>query len=116
MYYCLNISCEPEGQPGGLLIRALEPVEGLETMAKLRGLAAHAKPRLLTSGPGRLCQAMAITRLTHNGLDTTAAASGLHVEDDGFRAEHVAATPRIGIRKAADRLLRFILEGNPFVS
>jgi DNA-3-methyladenine glycosylase len=116
MYYCLNISCEPEGQPGGLLIRALEPVEGLETMARLRGLAANAKPRLLTSGPGRLCQAMDITRVVHNGLDTTNAASGLHVEDDGFRAERVAATPRIGIRKAAERPLRFILEGNPFVS
>src|ERR1700753_849417 len=52
MYYCLNVSCDPEGEAACILIRALEPVAGLETMAKLRKLAHDAKPHLLTSGPG----------------------------------------------------------------
>lgn len=116
MYFCLNFSCEPDGQPGGVLLRALEPLEGLETMARLRGLKSSAKPRLLTSGPGRLCEALAIDRETHNGIDVTSARSGLHVEDDGFVPGKIAVSPRIGIRKAADRPLRFTIAGNQFVS
>lgn len=116
MHFCLNISCEPEGHAGSLLLRALEPVEGLETMARLRGLAANAAPRLLTSGPGRLCQALGIRRETHNGIDVTSARPGLHVEDDGFVAAKIEATPRVGISKAAERPLRFSLAGNRFVS
>jgi DNA-3-methyladenine glycosylase len=116
MYYCLNVSCEPDGVPGGVLIRALEPVEGLETMARLRNLPANAKPRLLTSGPGRLCQALGITRTTHNGIDVTKTASELQIRDDGFRPDRILATPRIGISKAVDRPLRFVIEGNAFLS
>ena len=116
MHFCLNISCEPDGQPGGVLLRALEPVEGLETMARLRGLRSTANPRLLTSGPGRLCQALGIVRETHNGIDVTSARSGLHVEDDGFTPGKIVASPRVGIRKAADRPLRFTIAGNRFVS
>jgi DNA-3-methyladenine glycosylase len=116
MYFCLNFSCEPDGHPGGVLLRALEPVEGLETMARLRGLPSTANPRLLTSGPGRLCQALGIVRETHNGIDVTNSRSGLHVEDDGFIPDAIDASPRIGIRKAADRPLRFTIAGNRFVS
>jgi DNA-3-methyladenine glycosylase len=116
MYYCLNVSCEPEGQAGGILIRALEPVEGLETMARLRKLPANAKPRLLTSGPGRLCQALGITRATHNGIDVTSRKSELQFEDDGYRPKKIVATPRIGISKAVDLPLRFVIEGNGFIS
>ena len=116
MHFCLNISCEPEGQSGSLLLRALEPVEGLATMARLRGLAPDANPRLLTSGPGRLCEALGITRETHNGIDVTSRRSGLHVEDDGFPPGNIAELPRVGIRKAADRPLRFVIAGNRFVS
>jgi DNA-3-methyladenine glycosylase len=116
MYYCLNVSCEPDGQAGGVLIRALEPVEGLETMARLRKLPASAKPRLLTSGPGRLCQALGITRAAHNGLDVTSRKSPLRILDDGYQPGSIVATPRIGIRKAIDKPLRFLIEGNPFVS
>lgn len=116
MHFCLNISCEPEGHAGSLLLRALEPVEGIETMARLRGLAPDANPRLLASGPGRLCQALGITRETHNGIDVTSARSGLHVEDDGFVPGEIAASPRVGITKAAERPLRFLLAGNRFVS
>lgn len=116
MHFCLNFSCEPEGQGGGVLVRALEPVEGVQTMARLRGLKEGANPRLLTSGPGRLCQALGIARETHNGIDVTSARSGLHVEDDGFVPEKTEASCRIGIRKAADRPLRFTIAGNRFVS
>jgi DNA-3-methyladenine glycosylase len=108
MHYCLNFSCQPEGEPGGVLIRALQPVAGLETMARLRGLPSPAKPKLLCSGPGRLCQALGIT-LAENGLDVTRARSPLRVLDDGFRPTSIQATPRIGISKAIDMPLRFLM-------
>lgn len=116
MYFCMNISCEPEGHAGCVLLRALEPLEGLATMAKLRGLAADGNPRLLTSGPGRLCQALGLTRDLHNGMDVTLPRSELRVEDDEFVAEAVDVSPRVGIRLAVDRPLRFTLGGNRFVS
>ena len=107
MHYCLNFSCQPEGEPGGVLIRALQPVTGLETMARLRGLSAPVKPGLLCSGPGRLCQALGIAR-TENGIDVTRADSPLQVLDDGFRPASISVTPRIGISKAVDMPLRFV--------
>jgi DNA-3-methyladenine glycosylase len=116
MYYCLNVSCEPKGQAGGVLFRALEPVAGLAEMAKLRGLPATAPPRLLTSGPGRLCQALGVTREAVNGIDLTTAESALHIDDDGYVPEAVTVTPRIGIRKASAMPLRFLISGNRFVS
>jgi DNA-3-methyladenine glycosylase len=116
MYYCLNVSCEPDGQAGGVLIRALEPVEGLVTMTKLRKLPPNPKPQLLTSGPGRLCQALDITRAAHNGLDVTDAASCLQIRDDGFLPENILVTPRIGIRHAAELPARFLIDKNKFVS
>jgi DNA-3-methyladenine glycosylase len=116
MYYCMNVSCEPDGEPGGVLIRALEPVEGLETMAKLRKLPPHPKLQLLTSGPGRLCQALDITRVAHNGLDVTETSSLLRIEDDGRQPERILVTPRIGIRHAAELPARFLIDKNKFVS
>jgi len=116
MHFCLNFSCEPEGQGAGVLLRALEPVEGLKTMARLRGLPADTNLKLLTSGPGRLCQALGIVRETHNGIDVTSARTGLHVENDGFVPMKIEASRRIGIRRAADRPLRFTIAGNRFVS
>ncbi|MGC1297195.1 MAG: DNA-3-methyladenine glycosylase [Alloacidobacterium sp.] len=116
MYYCLNVSCEPDGQAGGVLIRALEPLEGLATMAKLRKLPPHPKPQLLTSGPGRLCQALDINRAAHNGLDVTEVSSCLLIEDDGYQPEGILVTPRIGIRHAAELPARFLIDKNKFVS
>ena len=109
MHYCLNFSCQLDGNPGGVLIRSLEPVEGLKTMTRLRGPAAAGNPRLLTSGPGRLCQALGITRANGNGLDVTDPDSPLQVLDDGFRPASITATPRIGISKATDMPLRFVI-------
>ncbi len=72
-YFCMNISCESEGLAGCVLLRALEPVAGADLMAANRGLPSGAAPRLLTAGPSRLCQALGLTRKTHNGLDVTSA-------------------------------------------
>jgi len=106
-YFCMNISCEAEGRAGCVLLRALEPVTGWEEMARNHGLAAGVAARQLASGPSRLCLALAITRAEHNGIDLLDAASPLQVRDDGFRVSEALVTPRVGIRHAADRLLRF---------
>jgi DNA-3-methyladenine glycosylase len=117
-HYCLNVSCEPEGRAGSVLIRALEPLSGKEIMAKARGIEIHGPKDLLklTSGPGRLAQAFAITRDLDNGCDLTSVASGLWIGEDGYPPHGVRITPRIGITKAADRPLRYMLAGNTFVS
>ena len=109
MYYCISISCLPEGEPGGVLLRAVDPIAGIETMARLRGVPATANAKLLTGGPGKLCQAFGITRKGQNGLDVTSRTSPLQVLDDGFRPQAIQVTPRIGISKAADRPLRFVV-------
>ncbi len=116
MHFCMNVSCEPEGQAGGVLFRALEPVAGLAEMARLRKLPPTAPSRLLTSGPGRLCQALGVTREGINGLDLTRPESALHIADDGNRPENITITPRIGIRKASALPLRFLIAENRFVS
>jgi DNA-3-methyladenine glycosylase len=116
MHSCLNISCEREGQAGCLLVRALEPVLGLEQMKTWRGLSPHAASRLLTAGPGRLCQAFGITRASHNGVDLLSESSDLQLRDDGYVARKIVTTPRIGISKAMERPLRFLIAGNAYVS
>jgi DNA-3-methyladenine glycosylase len=117
-HYCLNVSCERDGKAGGVLFRALEPLLGIEKMAKAREIVLQGPRDLprLTSGPGRLAEAFGITRARDNGCDLTSSSSGLWIGDDGFRAKNIQITPRIGISKAADRRLRYIIAGNPFVS
>lgn len=117
-HYCLNVSCEPEGKAGGVLFRALEPLSGVEEMARARGIEIHEAKDLvrLTSGPGRFCEAFGITRARDNGCDLTSAASRLWIGADGYRARGIRTTPRIGITNAVDKPLRYILDGNPFVS
>lgn len=118
-HYCLNVSCLPEGNAGCVLFRAFEPLHGIGEMSKNRGLIElpqrPATLRMLASGPGRLCEALAITRVSDNGKDLTGA-SDLFIADDGFAAPKVAATPRVGITKAASERLRYVIVGNPFVS
>jgi DNA-3-methyladenine glycosylase len=117
-HYCLNVSCERDGKAGGVLFRAVEPLHGIEDMARARKIElkrAQDLPRL-TSGPGRLAEAFGITRTRDNGGDLTSPHSGLWIGDDGFRARNIKTTPRIGITKAVDEPLRYILAGNPFVS
>jgi len=119
-HYCLNVSCEPEGSAGGVLFRALEPLSGVEEMAQARAIEIRdAKDKALlklTSGPGRLCEAFGITRDRDNGCDLTSKASSLWIGEDGYRARGIRVTPRIGITQATDKPLRYLLNGNPFVS
>jgi DNA-3-methyladenine glycosylase len=120
MHFCLNVSCEAEGRAGCVLLRALEPIGGLQAMAIGRGLAVQGSSikavASLASGPGRLCQAFGVTRARDNGADLTAPQSELQVQDDGYTPGKVLVTPRIGISKEAARPARFVLAGNPFVS
>ena len=124
-HFCLNVSCQPEGKAGCVLIRALEPLAGLREMARARGLPKDAQRRLegspaarrrLTTGPGRLCQALGVTRARDNGRDLTSPRSGLWIADDGFRPRRILRTPRVGINRAAGKKLRYIVAGNRFVS
>ncbi len=112
MYECLNLVAEPDGKPGCVLIRALEPVAGIEVMQRRRP-GAH-KLGDLTSGPGRLTLALGITRAL-NGADVTRGPLTVHTaaHEEAFQIE---VTPRIGIRHCADWPLRFVIKGNPFVS
>jgi DNA-3-methyladenine glycosylase len=112
MYDCLNVVVEPQGSPGCVLIRALEPLAGLEEMRA-------ASPRVrkdvwLCSGPGRLTRSMGITRHQY-GADFTR--GPLFLLQGGLPAEAKAAvSPRIGIRHNADWPLRFFFAGHPSVS
>ena len=120
-HYCTNVSCMPEGDAGCVLLRAMEPVAGLGAMAEARGLEVDSETRtsplrLISSGPGRMSEALGITRARDNAKDLTDRQSDLWIADDGYRPKRVVATPRIGIKKAAQAPLRFIIAGNPFVS
>jgi DNA-3-methyladenine glycosylase len=117
MYNCVNFTAGTvEGKPEAVLIRALEPVEGVELMAKRRGCPAG-KPVNLTNGPGRLCMALGISR-AQNLLDLTA--PPLYIEDAPLvPASEVVASKRIGVDYAGewkDRPWRFYVKGNRYVS
>jgi DNA-3-methyladenine glycosylase len=109
IHWCLNFVCEGEGVASAVLIRALEPAHGLEAMRSRRGLD---DARLLCAGPGRLCQALGVTR-EHDGLP---------LDEPPFELiprEHepeIAAGPRIGISKAAAQPWRYGLAGSRFLS
>ena len=112
MYECLNLVCEPEGRPGCVLIRALEPVAGIDIMRRRRPAAR--RPEDLASGPGKLTLALAITRL-QNEADVTRGSLVVR-EPAEPRPVDIAVTPRIGISQCADLPLRFFIRGNRFVS
>jgi len=114
-HFMLNVSSEPEGTAGGILIRGLEPLEGIELMRRHRKTS-----RLLdlTRGPGRLAAALQIDR-RHDGLDLCAPGPlwlGVSVPSHAHPAGLIGKTVRIGISRAADRHFRFYERGNPFVS
>lgn len=110
-YHCLNLVAEPDGTPGCVLIRALEPLEGIAEMRQRRRAAGL---RDIASGPGKLTQAMGITR-AQNGVDVTRGSLTV-IRDRAPARFEIEATPRIGIRHSVERLLRFLVKGNPFVS
>jgi DNA-3-methyladenine glycosylase len=111
MHWCANLVCQEPGHASAVLLRALEPLAGLEAMRRRRGIVAD---RELCSGPGKLCQALGITReldgrKMHRG---PVRAFGPEREDE----PSIVVTPRIGITKAADWPLRFVLAGSPWAS
>jgi len=110
MYYCLNVITERKGFPAGVLIRALEPEDGIEIMKKRR---KKEKIDSLTSGPGKLCQAMGINK-TFYGADLTG--KTIYVEDRGEKAGKIISTYRIGIDAGKEKKWRFYLKDNRFVS
>jgi DNA-3-methyladenine glycosylase len=109
IHWCLNFVCEGEGVASAVLIRALEPAAGIDRMRERRGVD---DPRLLAAGPGRVCQALGITR-DHDGLP---------LDEPPFRLlereadPELASGPRIGITKAADRPWRYGLAGSRYLS
>jgi DNA-3-methyladenine glycosylase len=117
-HYCLNVSCMPDGVAGGILFRALEPLSGIEEMAQSRNVSINSTRDLLklTRGPGRLAEAFDITRERDNGKDLTSGRSDLVIADDGYRVGRILTTPRIGITKASELPLRYLIAGNEFVS
>jgi DNA-3-methyladenine glycosylase len=112
MYRCLNIVCRPEGIPGCVLVRALEPLAGIEIMRSRRPAAR--KLADLASGPGKLTLAMAVS-LQHNGADLTR--GSLVVRNPAVRQPfEVLVTPRVGISQCVESPLRFLIAGNSSVS
>ena len=112
MYECLNFVAEEEGKAGCVLIRALEPLAGINVMRRRRRAAKRLED--LASGPGKLTLALGITR-KQNGVDLTR--SPLHVRQERIQGSfEVTVTPRIGITHCADWPLRFFIAGNRFVS
>jgi len=121
VYYCLNISCMPEGDAGCVLIRALEPIAGIAAMAKARqmqdlDLKSSRNLQKLASGPGKLCEALDITRQHDNAKDMLSPDSDLQVVDDGFKTGNVTVTSRIGITKSAEMPLRYLIADSLFIS
>jgi DNA-3-methyladenine glycosylase len=107
IHHCLNLTT---GNASAVLLRALEPLVGMEEMVRRRGLA---EPRLLCAGPGRLCQALGVT-LAEDSEDLTGR-GGLWVAD-GEPAAAVRATPRVGLSVATDVAWRFVEEGSRYLS
>ena len=111
MHYCVNVTAGADGFGCGVLIRAGEPIEGVEHMTQLRGGRTGAQ---LTNGPANLCQALAIDKSLY-GHDLRMPPLRL-VRASLREGERIGCTPRIGISKAADRPRRRIIMGNPYVS
>ncbi|HEY7026900.1 MAG TPA: DNA-3-methyladenine glycosylase [Gemmatimonadales bacterium] len=111
MHWCANLVAGPQGEGSAILIRALEPLEGLSVMRRRRG---GAPDRELCAGPGRLTQAMGITRAL-DGLSMPKAPIVI-VSDEQPAEGSIATTRRIGLTKAADWPLRFAIRGSPWVS
>jgi DNA-3-methyladenine glycosylase len=107
MHFCLNAVTEADGQPGAVLIRAIVPDEGVAIMRDRRGRVSQ---RALTDGPGKLCQALGITR-AQNGIDLTANAELFVEAGVGVADDQLEITPRLGVRGdelARGRLWRFV--------
>ncbi|UGQ45731.1 DNA-3-methyladenine glycosylase [Massilia endophytica] len=109
IHWCLNFVCREDGHGAGVLIRAIEPLAGLDAMRERRGVE---DVRLLCSGPGRVCQALGVTR-ANDGMALSSPPFELHAREGTVQ---VVEGPRIGISKAMEVPWRFGLAGSRFVS
>lgn len=109
IHWCANVVCEADGVGAAVLLRALEPTHGLEEMRRRRGLG---DVRLLCAGPGRLTEALGITR-EHDGLSLYSPPFGLVPPEAPIQ---VANGVRVGITRAGELPWRYVLSGSPFVS
>jgi DNA-3-methyladenine glycosylase len=112
MHWCVNAGTRRAGQPSAVLIRAVEPLEGIEVMRKRRGSRTD---RELTNGPGKLCEAFGITGPRFHGASLISSPLRI-LRGDPVHDRDVAITARIGISKAAEYPLRWIVRSSPFVS
>ncbi|MGD0176007.1 MAG: DNA-3-methyladenine glycosylase [Candidatus Bathyarchaeia archaeon] len=110
-HYCLNITTQATGTPGAVLIRAVEPIEGLQAMRRLRPNVSDPN---LTNGPGKLTKALGIDRAL-NEVDMTKPSPLFVVDSDETQFE-IARSARVGISRGTDLLWRFHIRGNPYVS
>jgi DNA-3-methyladenine glycosylase len=111
-HFCLNVAARRSSiEAGAVLIRGIEPVEGVELMRQFRPVENILS---LTSGPGKLTQALNITS-AFNGMDMTDSGSEIYIEE-GKRPKHIITTPRIGITRAVDKEWRFIDPSSPYIS
>jgi DNA-3-methyladenine glycosylase len=110
MHYCMNVVTDTDGVAGAVLLRALEPLQGIEVMERRRG----GRPLVeLCNGPGKLCQAFGIGREEYGAdLET----SDVWIEDDGYTPQGVGVSARIGLTAGRELPLRYFLENSPFVS
>lgn len=111
-YHCLDIVCQSEGNGGSVLIRALEPVDGIDVMKKNRN---RQEIKDLTSGPGKLCISLDINKEL-DGVDLTDTDTQLQIYDTGDKKFNTLKSIRIGISKSKEFEFRFYIEGNQFVS
>lgn len=109
-HYCFNVVAHIPNTAGAILIRAIEPLEGVLIMQKHRRLT---NIKNITNGPGKLAQAMNITK-AHNGLDLTN--GQLNIIEGASMQYEIKATPRIGIKQGTKQLFRFIIAGNCYLS
>jgi DNA-3-methyladenine glycosylase len=113
MHWCANVVCDEEGEAGAVLLRAVAPTKGIDLMWARRPKAK--RPRDLTAGPARLCQAFALDG-THDGLDLVAAEGGVTILDDGTPPPIATVSTRIGLSAGGDLPWRWSVAGDPNLS
>lgn len=109
-HFCMNVVTDRPGIAGAVLLRALQPLQGIDVMETRRGGRSLAE---LCNGPGKLCQALAISR-ADNGTDLQGKA--IWMEDDGAVVPAIAVSTRVGLSRGVDFPWRFFVEGSPYVS
>lgn len=110
VHHCCNVVAKSDDEAGAVLLRALEPLDGVAAMQANRSIRSR---RDLCNGPGKLCQALGIN-LSHYGADLET--SDIRLDDDGYEPGSIITSTRVGVSAATDRELRFFIQGNAYIS